>query len=246
MKKIVLFFILITLVKVTAVTQEVGTVDSLSLFIEENPYAVCENIIYEGSRVYLSANESDFLINLSIANPQLQMRLLMMPTSIYVDPTGKKKKKYRIILPSAIDVIDEMEMPQPIEEKHEMQNMMPDISPLLYALNKKGAIYIAGKMKVELDFHRFHMELDQENGLINIYLLIPKTHLMADKKLSEMWSLGVSSQNDERMMPPQEHPMPQERFESDGDDSDLNMFLQRDIRSWVNFSIDEVNNINNR
>jgi hypothetical protein len=84
--------------------------DSITLYLERNPNAVDYNIISEGSKIYLSADDKYLFINLSIANPTMQMRFMMQQASLYIDPTGKKKKRYKISLPSALDVKEQLSM----------------------------------------------------------------------------------------------------------------------------------------
>ena len=232
----------------TTVGEHAEQSDTLTAFIRQNPHAVCLNIVYEGTQVYLSADDDNILLNLSVANPQLQMRLLMMPTTICIDPSGKKRQKYRVVLPSARDVMEEMEQLRPkVPDGGTRGNECPDIMPILQALSSAGAVYEADGRAVKLGYQRFHIELDRENALVNYYVLIPKSQLMADKKLKEKWALGVCSDVDMEMGPPEEPEagMGMMPPSSDSDDDDaLQRVMQGNIRSWRRFSIDEVNNAN--
>lgn len=219
--------------------------DSLSMFMGNNPKALCINAVHEGCKIYLSADETDMLIGFAIANPQLQMRLLMMPTEIFIDPSGKKRKHYSIQLPCVLNVKDElndMEHTGPMEID---EGARPDIMPLLDVLKSHGATYSARGQKYMLGFQRFHIELDYENELIVFYMLIPKSHLMADKRMKETWSIGVCSRNEHGTQPPphNDEMMPMQPPMHD-EDIELRDFLQGDIRSWMKFSIDELNNLN--
>ena len=221
--------------------------DSLTAFIEKNPNAIDFNIIYEGSKLNLSADDDYLLVNLSIAHPALQMRFLMQSVSLYIDPSGKKRKNYQIILPNALDVKDELEsvMPQNPEESHGEER--PDIRPLISALNRKGAQYLANGISCQLGFQSFHIELDQQHELLNFYILLPKEKLMHDRKLSEKWTIGVFSMNNFANMPPPDPqgeggmmPLPVEGE----DQQSIQELMQSDIREWTKFSIDDVNNAN--
>lgn len=220
--------------------------DTLSIYIDKNPNAIDYNVIYEGTKLNLSADDNDLLINLSVAHPALQMRFLMQKVSLYIDPSGKKKKKYEVILPSALDVKDELEaVARPEDEV--VQDTRPDIRPLITALNNKGAELRHGNSIVLLGFQRFHVEIDQKNDLLNYYVLIPKEVLMQDKKLSDKWAIGIFSINDFANMPPPEQdgdggmmPPPMEGENQ----QDIQELMQSNIRLWVKFSIDDVNNAN--
>lgn len=221
--------------------------DTLMAFIEQNPNAIDFNIIYEGSKLNLSANDEYLLINISIAHPALQMRFLMQSTSLYIDPSGKGRKNYQIILPNALDVKDELEsvMPQIPEGNHGEER--PDIRPLISALNRKGAKYLANGLSNQLGFQSFHIELDQQHELLNFYILLPKKKLMQDRKLSEKWTIGIFSINDFANIP-----SPDQQGEGgmmpppiEGEDQQsIQELMQSDIRVWTKFSIDDVNNAN--
>ena len=221
--------------------------DLLSLFIENNPDAVGYNIIYEGTKLNLSADDNYILVNMSVAHPALQMRFLMQKVALFIDPSGKKKKKYEVVFPSAFDVKDEIEAAIPHEEGNREENARPDIRPLISALNKRGAEYHCNKDLIHLGFQFFHIEHDPKNDLLNFYVLIPKDQLMQDKKLAEKWALGIFSINDFANMPPPEQEgggemMPPPMEGEDG--GDIQKLMQSDIREWVRFSIDDVNNAN--
>lgn len=220
--------------------------DSLAAFIDKNPDAVDYDVIYEGTKLNLSSDTCDLLVNLSVAHPALQMRFLMQRVALYIDPSGKRRKKYEIVLPSAIDVKEELETVSRPNSENE-QDKRPDIRPLIAALNRKGAVFRHSGSPSILGYQRFHIEIDQKTDLLNYYVLIPKDVLMQDKKLSDKWTFGIFSINDFSNMPPPEQ-------EGDGgmipppvegeNQQDIQELMQSDIRLWVKFSIDDVNNAN--
>lgn len=225
--------------------------DTLAAFIEKNPQCVDFNAIYEGTKLNLSADDEFLLVNLSLAHPALQMRFMMQKVSLYIDPSGKKKKKYEIVLPSAMDVKDELVTSHTLPDRQAMPtpdsgDERPDIRPLIGALNKRGAEYKCDGRNVHLSPQLFYIEHDRENELLNYYVLIPKMQLMLDSKLSEKWTLGIFSINDLASMPPPEQGgdgmMPPPMEGQDG--QDIQELMQSDIREWVKFSIDDVNNAN--
>ncbi len=228
--------------------------DTLTAFIRENPGAVDFNVIYEGTKLNLSANDDFLLVQLSVAHPALQMRFLMQNVSLYIDPTGKKKKRYEIVLPSALDVKDELQGNMPMPSQQDVQKVggeaeRPDIRPLIAALNKRGADYNSPGGYQRLGYQFFHVEHDRKNELLNYYVLVPKRSLMQDKKLSEKWNVGLFSVNDFAAMPPPEQqgeggmmPPPMQG----GDQQDIQELMRSDIKEWVKFSIDDVNNANIR
>ena len=238
----IIFFLCVLSLPVTAQDK-----DSLSVFIEQNPYAVDFNIIYEGSKLNLSADDHYLLVNLSIAHPALQMRFLMQKLTLYIDPSGKKRKSYEIALPSAFDVKDEIEaaIPKPALERKE--DMRPDIRPLISALNRKGADILYKDGYTHLGFQNFHIELDARNNLLNFYILVPKEKMMQDRKLSDRWTIGIFSINNRGNMPSPSGEGDSEMVPPpiEGENQlAIQELMQSDIREWVGFSIDDVNNIN--
>lgn len=223
--------------------------DSLTAFIERNPNAVDFNVIYEGTKLNLSSDDNYLLVNLSVAHPALQMRFLMQKVSLYIDPSGKKRKIYEIVLPSAFDVKEELEaaIPRPDTVAKTEGDARPDIRPLIRALNKKGADFNYSGGKVHIGYQFFHIEMDTQKDLLNYYVLLPKEKLMQDRKLSDQWAIGIFSINDYANMPTPEQdgeggmmPPPM-----DGEDQQsIQELMQNDIRLWTKFSIDDVNNAN--
>ena len=246
MRKYLNIITLLLVVSATSVSAQEK--DSLSAFIEKNPNAVVFDVIYEGTKINLSADDDCLLINLSVAHPALQMRFLRQKVSLCIDPSGRKKKNYEVILPSALDVKDELEaVSRP--EAETGQNKRPDIRPLITALNRKGAEFRRGSSLSTLGYQWFHVEIDQKSDLLNYYVLLPKKTLMKEKKLSDKWALGIFSINDFANMPPPEPegdggmmPPPMEGENQ----QDIQELMQSDIRLWVKFSIDDVNNANLR
>ena len=239
-------YIVLALVLYAVPTRGQEEKDTLSTFIERNPNAVDFEVIYEGTKLNLSADDDYLLVNLSVAHPALQMRFLMQSATLFIDPTGKKRKKYEIVLPSARDVKDEIEAVAPPEKTDKNQDARPDIRPLISALNKRGVEYRHADGHTHLGYQYFHIEHDRKNDLLNFYVLIPKEQLMQDRKLSDQWAIGIFSVNDFDNMPPPEQdgeggmmPPPME-----DDQQDLQELMQSEIRVWTKFSIDEVNNAN--
>ena len=223
--------------------------DSLTAFIERNSNAVDFNVIYEGTKLNLSSDDNYLLVNLSVAHPALQMRFLMQKVSLYIDPSGKKRKIYEIVLPSAYDVKEELEaaIPRPDTVEKTEGDGRPDIRPLIRALNKKGADFCYSGGKAHIGYQFFHIEMDTQKDLLNYYVLLPKERLMQDRKLSDQWAIGIFSINDYVNMPTPEQdgeggmmPPPM-----DGEDQQsIQELMQNDIRLWTKFSIDDVNNAN--
>lgn len=237
-------------------------VDSLSAFIQHNPNAVDFNVLHEGTKINFSADEAHLLVNFSVAHPALQMRFLMQHSSIYIDPSGKKRRVYEVIMPSALDVKDELAHSKKTimqegfdgNQKNQSSNLKvqsterPDLRPLILALNKRGASFRCGKDTIHLGYQHFYIEMDTKNEWLNFYALLPKDVLMRDKKLSDTWSVGIFSINGIADIPPSggvdgKEVMTPPPLEGEDEES-LKELMQRNIREWKKFSIDDVNNAN--
>ena len=233
--------------------------DTLQMFIDSNPYAVKVNILYEGTVAYLCADDDNLFVRLSVGNPQLFMRMLMQGLTLYVDPTGGKKEKYAILFPSAADVQAAMENFQPTKNTRfgNSEQSRPDISPLIKEMNKVGVVFdINGKVR-RLGESRSIIELEIENETLNFYALIPKTQMMAEKKLSSEWSIGIyldtpsgnleGPRNDMSMRgqrPPMRNGSSGRQPQMQSSESDINKIMRKKINAWSHFSIDDVNNVN--
>ena len=220
--------------------------DTLAEFVERHPGAIDFNIISEGTTLNLSADDDDMLIHLSVAHPALQMRFLMQRLTIYADPSGKKKRNYEVKLPCAMDVREELDTTAVKPSAEQRSELRPDIRPLIYALQHKGADFLFGDSTQHLDFKRFHIEYDTEKEILNFYVMLPKCILMRDRKLSDKWSVGVFSLNDIDMMPTPGQEEDGAMMPPPADDNtqqDIMKLMQSDIREWTTFSIDDVNNI---
>lgn len=240
--------LLLSVISLSAQTTQ--NTDTLAMFLENNPDALTFNVIHEGSSLRISTDGLDLLICLSIANPALQMRLLMQQTIIYIDPSGRHRKNYSVHLPSAISVKDELDSLRPDDIEDQSPDIRPDIMPLIQALNKNGAVFRTNSKDYQLGYQRFYMEVDKEKELINIYVLLPMSELMQAKKLKDRWSIGLISNNDvnhhpspgmEENRPPL---MPVDDNKHQDDSENIHEILQSDIISWTKFSIDDARNIN--
>lgn len=223
--------------------------DTLQMFIKSNPYAVRVNILSEGTAAYFCADENNMFVHLSVAEPQLFMRMLMQGLTLYVDPTGSEKEKYTLLFPSAADVQDMMGAFQPLRSSEfgDSKQSRPDISPLLKEMNKYGVTYKADSNAVVLGEARSMIELEPEKETLNYYALIPKAQLMADKELSPEWAVGLfldtppaDVEDDRQNMGIRDQRPPQMQSRN----TDAEKLMKKRIYVWGKFLIDDVNTIN--
>lgn len=229
-------------------------VDTLELFLENNPYAVQVNILNEGTVAFLCSDDDNLFIRVAVGNPMLFMRMLMQGLTVYVDPTGRNKEKYSLIFPSAENVRHLMnDNKQRQYSKTETINERPDIFPLLNAINEVGVIYDVNGISTKLSPLRSLIDLDEEDEIISFCVLMPKTGLMNEKKLSSTWSLGIyldsvsenikEPRNNDNTIPPP-HPYSEFEEKQNSTSNDINHLMKKKINEWATFNIDEVNNIN--
>ncbi len=213
-------------------------------FMEKYPNKLIIECLQE-EKLCLSADDDNMLVMLEISNPQLLLRFFMKGFSIYIDPTGKKKERFEIKLPSAESLNleklgisrKENTTPEPdaLEEK-------PNILPLIKPLNEMGMSYtINGKQFTENNT-AFKIFLDVDNDKLYYYMLLPIHDFFNVKKLSPTWSVGIYSQeidmysDDERqgMMPPPPN----------GDNGLNPSELTKEISQWINFSFEQLSSLN--
>ena len=216
-----------------------GATDLLEEFLVANPQAIEVKILSEGTMVYLCANDSNLFVRLSVGNPMLFMRMLMQGLTVYVDPTGAKKRKYSVVFPSARDV--QSNMSRFSNGQRADSQGRPDVGPLLGEMNKVGAT-------------RSLIELDTEHEVLNFYALIPKTQMMDEKKLVSDWTLGIylaspigvleGPREGNGMGAPQRPEGMPERRGMSSNSQEMEKLMKKKIFVWEKFSIDEANSVN--
>ncbi len=228
--------------------------DSLNIFLDNNPYAIEVNILTEGTKAFICADDNNLFTRISVGNPMIFMRMLMQGLTVYIDPTGKKKEKFAIFFPSARDVQMSMDNYQPTQNNDYSNDEKPDIMPLIKEMNKKGIIFDVNGKSCRLDLSRSMIELNPENETVDFYVLLPINQMMQEKKLSDTWSLGIFMDTPEpeaegpRMNRPSNanersnnSPFP-DRHQKE--DDNINMLMKNKINSWIKFSIEDAFNIN--
>lgn len=143
MKKIFTILLILTFFLPQVVRSEVqkDSVSTLQTFIKKNSRCWSKEVVYEGCNILLCSDGESLLVQFKILHPAIQMRLLMQGLTFYIDPTGRKKEKYSVILPSANDVKEQMQMMEPQRPSRDDAKMQrPDIRPLINSLSKYGAI----------------------------------------------------------------------------------------------------------
>lgn len=111
------------------------------------------------------------------------MRLLMQGLTFYIDPTGRKKEKYSVILPSANEVKEQMQMMEPQRPSRDVANTQrPDIRPLINSLSKYGAILDINGKNTCIDSENFIISLNETSASLVYTVLIPIEQMLKEKK----------------------------------------------------------------
>lgn len=175
---------------------QTATENAMDKYVAEYPNVVRKNFLYEGSSLSVSANEQNLFIQLYIAHPELLMRMIMQGGTIYIDPTGKKREKYAVILPSARDIKDLMGdfMPTPPTGNTVNDSLKsaerPNVQPVIFAMSMHGATFdINGEERLLYD-DNFNILLDENNDAIIYNILLPRTTFNV-RKPSENWAFGL-------------------------------------------------------
>lgn len=185
--------------------------NSIDEYLSNNSKIVRTRCLAEGCNISLSSDDSNMFIQLFVSHPAMQMRLLMQEWTIFIDPTGRKKEKYAIIVPGGQSVKRQLgTMPRPqTPNDGEFSNTRPDHSKLIAALNLYGAKWDVNGGVDHLDHSRFSISVDDEHQAIVYSLLVPKNEMIKEKRLSDNWSFGIFVSTNSMDRPPlQEEPMP--------------------------------------
>lgn len=260
MKKIFTFILVLIFFLPQGVKSEVqkDSVSALQAFIKNNPKCWSKEVVYEGCNILLCSDGELLLVQFKILHPAIQMRLLMQGMTFYIDPTGRKKEKYSVILPSANDVKEQMQMMEPQRPNQDATNIQrPDIRPLINSLSKYGAILDINGKSTFIDSGNFAISLNEMNAALIYTVLIPVEQMLQEKKLSDKWRLGLYSQggkqgeggprlgeeprfghnpNDRRQQTGENKQMP--------DSEKMRRLLMKDIEDWINFSFSEICSLN--
>lgn len=233
------------------------TTDAIANFVKHNQICQAQNVIYKGTKLLLCSDGDMLLVQLQLLEPNLQMRILMGGLTISIDPTGKKKEKYSFVFPAGNSEADKMLDMQNQEEHFGSQQMSPDsdshdrpdLMPLLQALNAQSALsQIKGKTE-KVGTNRFTIEANPSQGMVVYSCLIPLEPLLSEKKIKDVWTIGIYSANN-RPTPNDfpnsnmgESPIPN-GLPNHGAETDLLTILQNDIECWTSFSISEISSLN--
>lgn len=251
MKKIVLFFLLFIAIHPLTYSQDTDSNQNLlEAYVEKNPQTVRSKFIYDGCNLSVSADEDNLFVQIMIRNPMIQMRLMMQECYFYVDPTGRRREKFAVILPSAKYLKNAMGNNAPRPSEGEQR---PDMTNLIAMMNLYGAEWDINGRSTQLHSDRFRVVFDTSDEALIYTMLLPKDVLLKEKKIAEDWAFGIYSPLD-GSTPPQNGPMPnqngrpQQRPNQGGgmrdDDSQLREFLSRVISQWITLPIQEIEEIN--
>ncbi len=246
-----------------AQTVESDSVYTLSEYIADNPDCISQDVIYDGCTLNINSDGEFLFGQLIILHPELQMRILMQGLTFYIDPTGKKKEKYALHYPAASAVEDVMQQLAPATTGTDRNpNEVPDISPLISALDDYGVIYeINGRDK---PYYKewATVTLDPDECALIYSFVIPVEDFLKEKKLTDNWRIGIFSEGGNshgsgpgngpgigapgmgeptRGMSP---PKGRDRNKDEQAAIKLRKMMMKDIEAWAAFSFSKINSIN--
>lgn len=260
MKKIFTILLILTFFLPQVVRSEVqkDSVSTLQTFIKKNSRCWSKEVVYEGCNILLCSDGESLLVQFKILHPAIQMRLLMQGLTFYIDPTGRKKEKYSVILPSANDVKEQMQMMEPQRPSRDDAKMQrPDIRPLINSLSKYGAILDINGKSTFIDSGNFVISLNETSASLIYTVLIPVEQMLKEKKLSDKWRIGLYSQGGKQGEggpgfgedPEYGHKQTDRQQQMNGnrqmsDSEDMRRLLVKDIEEWIVFSFSEICSLN--
>ena len=260
MKKVFTLILVLIFFLPQGVKSEVqkDSVSALQVFIKNNPKCWSKEVVYEGCNILLCSDGESLLVQFKILHPAIQMCLLMQGMTFYIDPTGRKKEKYSVILPSANDVKEQMQMMEPQIQNRDVANMQrPDIRPLINSLSKYGAILDINGKSTFIDSGNFVITLNETSASLIYTVLIPVEQMLKEKKLSDKWRIGLYSQGGKQgergpgfgENPEFGHEQIDRQQQMNGNkqmpnSEDMQRLLMKDIEEWIIFSFSEICSLN--
>lgn len=248
MKKI----LLLCFSMVSSILSAQSIMPNIDEYLARNPKAFQCQCLTEGCTMALSCDDSNLLLQLTIGHPMVQMRLLMQECSIFIDPSGKKKDKFAIILPCASYVKEAMgsEPRRPSSNSRHGEQSRPDMERLITVLNLYGATWDIGGVLQSLGSDRFRLLLDKKNDALVYSVLIPMDKLLAERRQAERWSFGIYSPLSGNMPPPPSGPQMtsnnsphSQRIPQGKNDATLQSLLSNNINWWTQVSLDNIRHI---
>lgn len=243
--------------------EEADSVYTLSEYIVNNPNCVSQDVIYEGCTMNINSDGEYLFGQFTILHPELQMRILMQGLTFYVDPTGKKKEKYALNFPAASAVEDVMQRMAPAATGVDRNpNEVPDISPLISALDEYGVRYEINGRDKSYDAEWATISLAPDEHALTYTFIIPVEDFLKEKKISDNWKIGLLSEGGNshgsgpgngpgmgapgmgeptRGMTP---PKGRERNRDEQAAVNLRKMMMKDIEAWVAFSYSNICSLN--
>lgn len=162
-------------------------------YLESNPKTVRIRCLEEGCNLSVSVNDSNMLLQLYVSHPMMQMRLLMQGLTMYIDPTGRKKEKYAVVIPGGENVKRQMgAMPSaPSQKQRGDSKQRPDIGRLVSVLNMHGARWDVNGIIQHYYADRFSINVDRSHEAVVYTVLVPVIEMMREKKWDDKWNVGI-------------------------------------------------------
>lgn len=221
-------------------------------FIKEKNLFTCQQMLSSGCTVCLLSDETSLFIQIQAKQPMVQMKMLMLGFTLFIDPKGKEKERYAINFPNAKDVKEEMIglktdrinprnslINQPENTKNNSaQFERPDIRPLIAALNlKQVKLDDNGKIAL-LPLNCSNITLLEDKKEILFQVLIPVSFFLPKDLAIKSLSLGIYSEN----LAPRSQPEPGDGMNPSENPPikhpDDDMFKK--IDEWIQFDYEKI------
>lgn len=213
----------------------------ISKFMRDNPRMMKINMLQDET-LQLVSDGKHLLFLFDVSNPHLLLRFVMEGFCVYIDPTGRKKEKFEIKMPSVADLDIEALGLKKEEPGSEAMEDKPNILPLIEPLCDEGIQYTHNNKIIHSEEQSFSMFLDVETDHLYYYVLLPIHELMKEKKIKSEWSIGVYASQIEAPNPDEGQMMPPPRM-TDG--KQMPESFTSEISQWIKFSFEQINSLNN-
>jgi len=175
-------------------------------FINEKNLFSCQKMLNSGCSICLLSDKTSLFIQIQAKQPMVQMKMLMLGFTLFIDPKGKKKERYAINFPNAKDVKEEILgletdgiNPRMNQTKNIKNNSVeferPDIRPLIAALNLKQVKPDDNGNIALLPLNCSNITLLENEKEILFQVLIPVSFFAPKDLAIKSLSIGIYSEN---------------------------------------------------
>lgn len=143
--------------------------------------------------VKISNNKQAILIDIKFSNKELQFKTLLNGLTVWIDTTGKTKKKFAIQFPQANIATEGM-------QRKAKNNTGLNITNLISGINFEGALLVLNDEEIPLQTKEANVYID-DNNMLTYSIMLPYSKLSNYNFSQKQISIGIVSERKEMPRP---------------------------------------------